>query len=723
VRLKSLRFKTPLLAAEVDDADWDAQSPVTLLWMLQQLLLIRRFEETLLELSEQGLVHGPVHASIGQEGVAVGTAMALRPADSFAGTHRAHHHYLAKALRHGAGTDYNPLERGLSEAMCEHVFVLLQEVMGLAGGCCGGRGGSMHLRNPEIGILGTNAIVGGGVPIATGFAGADRFAGRDHVTVCFFGDGALYQGVMHEAANLASLWKAPIVFAIENNRYAVGTSSQAGCSAATLCQVASAYDLPGFRVDGMDPVAVKMCFEHIRGQGDAVLPCFVEIETYRHVHHAGRSPGSAYKYRRKAEESAWRKRDPLARTEQHLRRLGLVDDDALARLEENARRCMDEVVERCLEKSEAGGRSVPSRLWAAPESVAEGLRDETSLREARFVEQEDVACSREVRYSDAIAEVTGYHLEKDPGAFVLGEEVANLGGGAYGATKGLAERFPDRVRNTPITEGGFCGFACGAAMNGMRPIVELMFSSFGLVAADQLFNQIGQLRYIYGGHMDLPVVVRTRVATGLGYGAQHSMDPVALFSLFPGWRIFVPTTSFDYVGLFNAAMRINSPVLIVEHHSFYSCTGPLPAGPPEHLVAPCRARICRRGEKATVVTYGGMVPRAIAAADALAADEIDVEVIDLRTVDDAGLDYEMVGRSLRRTGILATVEEAPRCNSIGAKIARECEQRFFNWLDGPVTAVNALDVPIPASRPYEAYCLPDDDRILAAIRRAALRGA
>ena len=258
-------------------------------------------------------------------------------------------------------------------------------------------------------------------------------------------------------------------------------------------------------------------------------------------------------------------------------------------------------------------------------------------------------------------------------------------------------------------------------MNGMRPIVELMFSSFSLVAADQLLNQIGQLGHIYGGKAQVPLVVRTRVAAGLGYGAQHSMDPVGLFSLFPGWRILVPTTPFDYIGLFNAAMKLKSPTLIVEHHSFYGEEGMIPDAPPDHVVQVNKAAVRRAGADATVLTYGQGVRLALDASNQLALEGIEAEVIDLRTLDDAGLDYDAMGRSLEKTGVLVTVEEAQACNSVGPKLIRECQRRWLDYFDAPAVSVNAMNVPLPVSRRLESLCLPDVQRTATVIRRAVSR--
>ena len=721
--IRPLTTTTPLVELVVDDSDWDAQPSNELLWMLQQLILIRRFEETLLQLKAQDCIHGPVHTSIGQEGVAAGMGSMLRTVDKISGTHRAHHQYLAKVLSAcRPGTDYNPLRDGLTADMHRALRVLLAEIMGLAEGCSGGRGGSMHLVHRAAGVIGTNAIVAGGVPHATGVAWAEKCQNRDTLTVCFFGDGAMYQGVLDESSNLAALWQAPIVYFIENNQYSVGTTLNQSCSARNLCEKALAYGMPGLRVDGMNPLAVKLALEYVwQRRREGWLPCYVDAETYRYLHHAGDQAGSAYRYRSKEEEAQWRTRDPLAETVRQLIRRGLIRDASLERLEDSARRAIDEAVAHCTQTASDGTVRVREELWPRPESLTLGVRDETVFEHAPFVEQDDVACPREIKFSDAIAEVTGRWLEREPLAFVLGEEVANMGGGAYGATKGLPKRFPDRVRNTPISEAGFCGLACGAAMNGMRPIVEIMFSSFVLVAADQLLNQMGQLGHIYNGHATVPVVVRTRIAIGAGYGAQHSLDPVALFHLFPGWRIVAPTTAFDYIGLFNAAMLARSPTLIVEHQEFYSQKFKLPEGAPDHRVRLGRAKVRRRGRDVTVLAYSSSVLRALEAATQLAENGVDAEVIDLRTLDSAGLDYETIGQSLMKTNLLVTVEQAPASNSIGAKLAGECTRRFFDYLDGPPVGVTALDIPLPVSRRGELACVPGADQIAAVIRQSVLR--
>jgi 2-oxoisovalerate dehydrogenase E1 component len=718
-----LEEKPVVSRSALEERDYRGEPAESLRWMVQTLFLIRRFEETLLELKDKDLVNGPVHTSIGQEAVAVGAGFALRRGDKISGTHRAHHQYLAKVIGALVEPRSDPLD-GLSAGVDEATRVLLSEVMGLADGCSAGRGGSMHLYNPEAGVAGTNAIVGGGVPLATGGAWADLRNGTGDMTVCFFGDGAVYQGILHESANLAALWKIPIVYFIENNRFAVATSRDEACSAPRLGDVAGAYGMRALQVDGMDPLAVALALRAVKaGQGPG-LPCFFEAETYRFLHHAGPSAGSAFGYRSKDEEAQWRGRDPVTAFPGVLRRLGLLSEKDEARMKEQADACVARAVAAVTERS--GDKLViPGRLWPDVATITTGLRapggraGSGRAAPGRPVEPADLPAAREVTYAEAIAEVTGRWLEKDPRVVVLGEEVANFGGGAYGATKGLPKKFPDRVINTPISEAGFTGLATGAAMNGLHPVVEIMFSSFALVAADQLFNQAGQLGHIYGGRARVPLVARTRVAIGLGYGAQHSMDPASLFASFPGWRVFAPANAFDYIGLFNTAMASGSPTILIEHQALYGMKFPLPAGAPDHLVREGAAAVVRRGTHLTLVAYSFMVSQAVAAAQVLAAEGIEAEVIDLRTLDAAGMDFATIGVSLEKTGALVIAEQAPACASLGPRIAAECQSRFYDAFDGPPQFVAGPNVPLPVSRTLELACIPTVADIVTAARKAA----
>ena len=693
--------------------------------LLFDTLAINRFEHALLELKNAGAVWGPVHTSVGQEATASAAVAALRPSDKVAATYRAHHQFLAKVLQAQAPSDWDPASGELPPAAQEVFYRTMAEIMGLAPGYCGGRGGSMHLRHNESGFLGSNAIVGGGVPLAAGAAYAEKFAGAGNVVICYVGDGAVNQGAFHEACNLAGLWSLPLIVFVENNRYAVATRVQDACAVERLSQRAAAYAMDGYLVDGDDAVAiyglVRDVAERLRAGGP---PAIIECECYRRYHHAGDVPGSAFRYRTKEEEERYAGTEVTRVLPRVLTAAGLLDPAAAAAIDALAERAVQEARAACTKAGDPP--RVRESLWPDPATAGDGMRSGGGeLAGLRFVDRSeplpDGGQLAPMRYSDAIAAVTGRWLERDANAIVFGEEVANLGGGAYGATKGLAERFPDRVINTPISEGGFSGLGFGAAMLGMRVVVEIMFADFALVAADQLFNQLSKARHMYGDTTDLPIVVRSRIGTGLGYGAQHSMDPVGLYGMFPGFRIIAPADAFDYVGLFNTAMQSLDPVVILEHNALYTQRSPAPAGDLDYAIPFGAARTVQAGDQVTVLSYGGMAGRCAAVAAALAADGVSVELLDLRCLDRLSIDYDAIGASLAKTGALVIVEEAARSQGIGPALAAEITARCFDDLDGPVACVTSMDISTPVSRRLELAALVSDRQIDAAVRAVAER--
>jgi 2-oxoisovalerate dehydrogenase E1 component len=267
----------------------------------------------------------------------------------------------------------------------------------------------------------------------------------------------------------------------------------------------------------------------------------------------------------------------------------------------------------------------------------------------------------------------------------LGEDVHRLKGGTNGATRGLKETFPDRVIGTPISEGAFLGAAGGIAVDGrFKPVVEFMYADFVWVAADQVFNQVGKLRHMFGGTNDVPLVLRTKVAIGTGYGSQHSMDPAGIFATSPGWRIAAPSTPFDYVGLMNTALACNDPVLIIEHVDLYSSTGLAPTDDFDFHIPVGKAAIRRPGAELTILTYLSMVKEALLAVDQIG---VDAEVIDLRWLDRASIDWQTIEDSIRKTNNVLIVEQGSRGPSYGGWLADELQRRMFDWLDQPVMRV------------------------------------
>ena len=682
--------------------------------MLFILHLVRQFETYLLNLQEKGLVHGPVHTSIGQEAISAALAVLLKSEDWVGSTHRAHGHFLSKAVMHYGPDDFDPIQDDLNQGAQEAINRTMAEIMGLKMGWCGGRGGSMHLFDAASGNLGSNAIVGGGIPLATGAGLAERMKQTGATVTSIFGDGAFNQGCFHEVANMASIWDVPILYLVENNGYAVATNI---CETSCCTQLALrglGYNFDTTVLDGMDPVAMytglKQIIESIR---KISRPHLVEAMTYRYTHHAGSLPGSKFGYRNEEEETEWKEKDPIIQFARTLSRARLISKKENNHIQQKVIAAMDTAMSFCTQ-GEGENLVIPRQYWPDADSLVMDVRsDNAHLADAKFTEREQFADVKPSTYVAAIAAVTHRHFEKDERVMLMGEEVGHFQGGVYSASKGVKKRFPDRVFDTPISEAGFVGMGGGAAGVGMRPIVEIMFPDFALVAADQLFNQIGKLRHMYGGQVNFPLVLRTRVALGQGYGGQHSMNPSGFFGMFSGWRVVAPATPFDYIGLFNTAMAIEDPVVIIEHADLYATQGDIPQDDLDYLVAYGKSKILRSGGDLTLLTYSSTVFDALKAAETLSAKGIDAEIIDLRTIDYQGMDYDAICASAQKTGRVLVVEQNPRSLGISARLADEIQERCFADLLVPVARLTAADVPPPVSKAMEAMMMVTADEIAA----------
>lgn len=655
--------------------------------MLAEMHLIRAFEEKVLELAGQGLVHGPAHSAIGQEGGAVGSAAAMRATDQVNGSHRAHHQFLAKALGYVASNGIDP-KAAFSGDIRTLAQRTLAEILGLSQGFCRGRGGSMHLRWAESGNLGTNAIVGGGVPMAAGAAWAHRRAGTGDVVYTYFGDGATNIGSVLETMNLAAAWKLPICFFIENNRYAVSTHVEEVTAEPRLSSRGLAFGIPSFKVDGMDPIAVWLASQ----EANAIMreghgPTIIEADVYRFFHQNGPLPGSAFGYRSKEEEAEWRGRDPLDALAKTLLERQVLGEEAIAALRERCVALMDDVSGELIEMHEGKRRIVPA-LWPEESFRDFGLRGDLSEFEgARFEELESFSGKtvEDARFIDTVADVMARRMETDERVVVLGEDVHRLKGGTNGATRGLSAAYPDRVLGTPISENAFTGIAGGMAADGrVLPVIEFMYPDFMWVAADQVFNQIGKARHMFGGQSDVPLVLRTKIAMGTGYGSQHSMDPAGIYVTNPGWRIVAASTPFDYIGLMNTALACKDPVLVIEHVDLYSHSGEVPVDDLDYQIPFGTAAVRREGRDLTILTYLSMVGHSL---EAVEQTGIDAEVIDLRFLDRASFDWATVEASIRKTNNVLIVEQGARGTSYGGWLADELQRRCFDWLDQPIQRV------------------------------------
>jgi 2-oxoisovalerate dehydrogenase E1 component len=716
-QLNRLETGAPWVELTTTDEDWKAADPALLGTMLAELHLIRAFEETVLELAGEGLVHGPAHSSIGQEGGAVGSIVGLRSTDAVNGSHRGHHQFLAKALTHVSGGDLDPAAP-ITPKIQRVLQQTLAEILGLAQGYCRGRGGSMHLQWFEAGALGTNAIVGGGVPMGAGNAWAQKHSGTTDLTISYFGDGSSQIGSVLESMNLAAAWKLPFCFFIENNLYAVSTRVEEITADPRLSVRGQGFGIPCWRVDGMDPLAVylatQQAAEQMRSGGG---PAVIEAEVYRFFHQNGPYPGSAFGYRDKTEEAQWRARDPLDKVASQMISLGLIDDDGVAALRKQAQGAMTAAVGELLEANPeaAGKRRIRPELWPDPGFVNVGVRGDASELESLAVLEPTQYQGdwRPLKFVEAVAGVMDRRMENDERIVIFGEDVHHLNGGTNGATKGLAKYGENRLIGTPISENAFTGLGGGLALDGrFRPVVEFMYPDFMWVAADQVFNQIGKARHMFGGDNPVPIVLRTKVAMGSGYGSQHLMDPAGIFATSPGWRIVAPSTAADYVGLMNAALALQDPVLVIEHVDLYGTADQVPDGDLDYIIPPGQAAIRRVGNDVTVISYLSMVKHC---AEAIEQTGMDAELIDLRWLDRASIDWNTIEASVKKTNAVLIVEQGARGSSYGGWLADEIQRRLFDWLDQPVERVSGEEASPSISRVLERAAIARTEEVVAGL--------
>lgn len=650
--------------------------------LLGSMMRIRAFEQACAEAYTQEKIRGFLHLYDGEEAIAVGVIPVLEPRDRLVATYREHGHALVRGV---------PMQ------------AVMAEMFGKRDGCSGGRGGSMHLFDRARNFYGGNAIVGGGLPVAVGLALADRLRKQNTVTAAFFGEGAVAEGEFHESMNLAALWELPVLFVCENNCYAMGTAL-ALCEAETdLRKKAESYRVQSEAVDGMDVVAVEVAARRavatIREKG---RPYFLECRTYRFRAH---SMFDAQLYRDKSEVEAWKVKDPIRRLREWAQSAGLVHPEDVARIEAE----VDAEIREALAFAEA------SPLEPVEDLATHVCASERPPPPPAYA---GTAPAQETTYRQAVCEGIRDALQRDERVILMGEDVGRYGG-CYAVTKGFIDEFgPDRVRDTPLSEGGFTGAGLGAAMAGLRPVVEIMTVNFSLLALDQILNNAATIRHMSGNQFGCPLVIRMATGAGRQLAAQHSHSLEGWYAHIPGLRILAPATLEDARGMLWTALQEPDPVLIFEHVMLYNRTGLLArdAGP----VDIDKAAIRRPGRDATLVTYGASLWKALDAAEILAREGVEAEVLDLRVL--RPLDEEAIMESVGRTRRAVMVDEGWRSGSLAAEIGMRIVERAFYDLDAPLARVCTEEVPIPYPRHLEQAALPQPDKIVAAVRRVLGRG-
>jgi 2-oxoisovalerate dehydrogenase E1 component len=701
--------------------DWDDASPQLLTAMFSQLVLIRTFEEYVLELAGAGLIHGPAHSSIGQEGGAVGSCMSLTTQDTVNGSHRGHHQFLAKVLGHLHPEGIDPT-KPVPDDVRAALLRTLREIAGLDGGFSHGRGaactfsGGRRCHRYERHRRGRRAACRGlGVGSSPSWNGCRRghiLRGRSRQHRRHVGDSQPRGGM--EAAPVLLHREQPVCRLHPRRR---------GHGDPRLSARGPGFGVRSWKVDGMDPLAVHLvmqdALEHMRQGGG---PTLIEADVYRYFHQNGPFAGSAFRYRSKEEEAEWRGRDPIETTRKHLMRRGILNQADLDESVSQAKALMSSLGDVLLEPKPGGKpkeRQIKPKEWPDPSFVDHGVRGDLSeLADLTFSDTQDYKGRLEdISFIGAVADVMDRRMTTDPRVVVMGEDVHRLNGGTNGATRGLKDKFPNRVLGTPISENAFAGLGGGVALDGrFRPVVEFMYADFMWVAADQLFNQIGKARHMFGGEGKVPFVLRSKVATGTGYGSQHSMDPAGIFATAPGWRIVAPSTPFDYVGLMNTALACDDPVVVLEHVDLYTSTGPGVPDDLDYYLPVGKAAVRRTGAKLTILTYLAMTQPVL---DAVAEVGVDAEVIDLRWLDSASLDWETIEASVRKTNHVLIAEQGARGTSYGGWLSDEIGRRLFDWLDAPVERLTGGEASPSISKVLERAAFARTEEVVSKLQAMA----
>jgi 2-oxoisovalerate dehydrogenase E1 component len=655
-------------AANLPDRD-------VLLGLFEKMVLLRRFESVAQIACRKGETPGFLHLYLGEEATGVGICAHLRQTDWVTSTHRGHGHALAKGADPGR---------------------VMAELFGKADGICGGRGGTMHLYDKSVGLFGTNGIVAAGIGHSVGIGMSARQRGSDDIGVAFFGDGAANHGNFHESLNFAAVQNAPVVFVCENNLYATATPLKTITLNPEIASKADSYGMPGVAVDGNDVFAVwlamKEASERARsGRG----PTLIEAKTYRTVGHHEGDPVIGT-YRTQEELDAWIKRDPVDMFRKRLiEDYGVADAETLAEIDTRIEKVVQDALEYARRSPEPDPQTVRHHVFAEPINPPEALRTQP------------VAETRTQGWLEAVRDGIAEEMRANKNILYFGEGTGERGG-SFAHTKNLWQEFgAERMVDTPISEQGFTAAAIGASATGVRTVSDLMFADFAFETAGQIFLQAAKLRYMSNGAMSAPVVVRVGAGALRSSGPHHSGIYHPVFAHMPGLIVCVPSNPADAKGLMKTALRAADPVIMLEPKALFASKGEVPVG--GHYVPFGVARIARLGKDITIVAAGQMVQRTLEAADALAAQGVEAEVIDLRTI--MPLDIDTIVASVKKTHRLLVIDEAWAMCGLGGEIAQSINELAFDELDAPPGRLHTAPTSHPFAPVLERAMLVDAARI------------
>lgn len=639
----------------------------------------RYFEERIDTFFKHKEMHGTTHLSIGQEAAQAGLSLALNQGDWIVPTHRCHGHTIA---------------RGTSEQK------MFSEMFGSSDGICKGLGGSMHMTDVEHFNAGSSAVVGSGVNLATGIAFALKQQNSQAISVAIFGDGATSRGAVHECMNLASVWSLPVLFYCENNGYGMSAASDRMVSTDSIARRSEGYSIEYSVVDGNDVQAVyQACLHATDYMRKTGRPYFLEVMTYRLC---GHSKSDSCVYRSREEESLWKQRDPIALFSKALVDNSLFTEDEVATMILDARSHIDRAAQAAI------------ALKNSVISLEEAMIYQFAAEDEQALYVSNGKLTRRISYRDAIREALDEEMTRDSAVHLIGEDIGQYGG-CFKVTGSLYEKHTKQLHETPVSEEAFTGLAVGAAILGVRPIVEIMYGDFSTLASDPIINHAAKMSFMSAGQISCPMVLRSPIGSGTGHGAQHTQSLEAMFANVPGLIIVAPSCPGDAKALLKSAIRSNNPVLYFENKHLYNNLGPV--GDEDYVLPLGKAIVKKRGTHVTIVSYSHAVMTCLDAATTLSSlDEIEVEVIDLATIKP--IDRETILRSVKKTGRLLVVHDSPEAGGYGAEVISlvTSEPEGFASLVAPPVRICGKESSIPFSPELEKQVIPSKDEVVKAVR-------
>ncbi len=670
-------------------SDFDAEE---LRQRLRTMMVSRRLDEKMLTLLKQGKGHFHIGCA-GHEAAQSAVSMYSRPGQ-------------------GPGHDwfccyYRDLCVTLSLGMTPKE-ALLAHLAKADDPNSGGRQMPEHFGLKHLNVMTTASSVGAQFNPAVGFGFAIQQRGEDNFVYASCGDGATSQGDFHEALNWAARKKAPVLFFVQDNKYAISVPIDEQTAGGTPYKLAAGYEgLSRLRVDGTDffaaASAAQAAIDHIRAGNGPV--CLV-ADVVRLLPHSSSDDHS--KYRTPDELEADRKIDPIRRMETALIEADVITETEVEQMQEEVREDVDEAAEWAKEQAD------PSPDTATDHVFFEGELD------LEYNSEDDLDEDAEpLVMVDAINRTLKEEMARDEQVIVYGEDVAGDKGGVFTATKDLTAQFgEDRCFNSPLAEGSIIGTAVGYAASGFTPVVEIQFADYIWPAMQQLRNQVAPFHYRSNGDWSCPMVIRVPCGGYIHGGLCHSQNIESIFGHTPGLKVALPSNAADTKGLLATAIRMEDPVLFLEHKALYRAASARTPTPPEEYLLPFgKARIAREGSDLTIVTYGMMVQKSLKVAEELQEDGVDVEVVDLRTI--VPLDSETVLESVKKTNRALVVYEDHEFIGFGAEICAQIGDEAFKYLDAPIRRVAGAFTPIPFAHSLERAVLPSDEGILEAARDLA----